>query len=229
MTTTNGNRKILDIKRWEMCCPLPVATAAGSLIASSRHYRQQQLVLINATTAYLYKPEEDGCVALPSPALAGTFGAGACAVATAVSTGSTVGAQTLTATAGTTTSITTNQNLFRDLRGYSVRIVGGPNAGETKVIASNTIGANAGITFTAASGVAFSASTVYQLLTPRFYALGAGTLAANIFKVYDFATNTWVALSQTGLPATISTDSKLVRRPLGWTRGRWRSRRAPLA
>lgn len=213
MATTNGNRKILDLKRWELCVPAPAATAAGVLISSSRHYRQQQLYLVSNTSAYLHKPEEDGWVALPSPALAGTFGAGACAAAVGVSTGATVGAQSLTATSGTTTTIGTNQTLARDLRGYSVRIVGGPNAGETKTIASNTIGANATITFTAASGSAFSASTVYQLITPRWYVLGAGTLAANIFKVYDFATNTWTSLTQTGLPATISTDSRLLSTP----------------
>lgn len=213
MTTTNGNRKILDVKRWEFLSPAPVATAAGAFIASSRHYKQRQLYVQAAGVAYLYLPEEDGYVVLASPALAGTFGAGACGVAGAWSTGTTVGATTLTATAGTTTSITTNQTLAVDLRGYSVQIVGGPNAGEIKTIASNTIGANAVITFTAASGSAFSASTTYRLGTPVWYVLNAGTLAANIFKKYDYATNTWTALQQTGLPATIGTDSKLISTP----------------
>jgi len=213
MATTNGNRKILDLKRWEMCTPAPSATAAAHFIVSSRCYRQQQLLVQSNTVAYLYHPGEDGFVQVPSPALAGTFGAGATGVGGAMSTGSTVGAQSLTATAGTTTTITTNQTLARDLRGYSVQILAGPNAGETKTIASNTIGANAVITFTAASGVAFSASTVYRIIAPRFYVLGAGTLAAGSFKVYDFPTNTWQTLTITGLPATIGTDAKLVSTP----------------
>jgi hypothetical protein len=59
MATTNGNRKILDLKRWEFCTPAPTATVAGSFIASSRHYRQQQLYVVSATVQYLYSPLED--------------------------------------------------------------------------------------------------------------------------------------------------------------------------
>lgn len=213
MATLNTNRKILDLKRWEFLSPAPVATAAGMFIVSSRHYRQQQMYVTSATVAYLYSPNEDGWTQVPSPALAGTFGAGACGVAGAWSTGNTVGAASLTATAGTTTTLTTNQPLARDLRGYKVQILAGPNAGQTFTIASNTIGSNAVITFVETAGSAHSSSSVYRLGTPTFYVLCAGTLAANIFKKYCFCTNTWTALTQTGLPATISTDSKLISTP----------------
>jgi hypothetical protein len=212
MPTTNGNRKILDLKRWEMVAPLQAATSAGAFIASSRHYRQQQLYVASNTSAWLYNPSEDGWTPLASPALAGTFGAGACGVAGAVSIGSSTGAAQLTATGGTTTTIQTNQNLQRDLRGYSVHITGGPNAGATLAIVSNTLGASATITV-AAQATAFSASTTYRLITPVWYVLGAGTTAAGSFRKYDFATNTWTTLAQAGLPATISTDSKLVSTP----------------
>jgi hypothetical protein len=212
MATTNGNRKILDTKRWEFMTPAPVATGAGMFTVSSRHYRQQQLYVTSNTVAYLYSPLEDAYTQVPSPALAGTFGAGACGVASAVSTGSTVGAASLTATGGTTSTIVTNQTLARDLRGYSVHILSGPNAGSTLTISSNTIGANATITVPT-QGSAFTASTVYRLLTPRWYVLGAGTLAAGSFRVYDFATNAWVSLSITNLPATIGTDARLLSTP----------------
>lgn len=212
MPTTVGTRKILDLKRWEFATPAPAATAAGAFIASSRHFRQQQLYVVSSTLAYLYLPEEDGFVQVPSPALAGTFGAGACGVATEWSSGSAV-AESLTATGGTTTTLVTNQTLARDLRGYSVQILTGPNAGETKVIASNTIGANATITFTAASGSAFTSANTYRLMTPTWCVLGAGTLAAGSFRKYDFATNTWTTLAITGLPATIGTDCKLISTP----------------
>jgi menaquinone-specific isochorismate synthase len=43
MATTNGNRPILDLGRTEFCAPAPIATVGGSFIASSRHFRQQQL------------------------------------------------------------------------------------------------------------------------------------------------------------------------------------------
>jgi len=213
MATTNGNRKILDLKRWEFCSLSPNASAAGAFIASSRHYKQRQLLVSSNSAAALYLPEEDGWTALTSPGLAGTFGGGASGVAGAWSTGTTVAASSLTATAGTTQSITTNQTLSVDLRGYKVHILSGPNAGETKEIASNTVGANAVITFTAASGSAFSASTVYRLCTPVWYVVGAGTLASGSFRKYDYATNTWTTLSQTGLPATLANDGKLVSTP----------------
>ena len=213
MATTNGNRKILDLKRWEFCTPSPNATAAATFIVSSRHYRQQQLHVISNTVANLYNPQEDGWIAVPSPALAGTFGAGACGVAGSFSTGATVAASSLTATAGTTTTITTNQTLARDLRGYSVYFVGGTNAGKTKTIASNTIGTNAVITFDSAEAVAFDATSQYRLKTPVFYVLGAGTLAAGSFRKYDFATNTWTTLAITGLAATIGTDGRMISTP----------------
>ena len=212
MTTTVGVRKILDLKRWEFCTPLPTATVAASFVVSSRHYRQQQLYVVSNTVAYLYQPNEDAFVQLSSPALGGTFGAGACGAAAGFSTGSTVGAASLTATGGSTSTIITNQTLARDLRGYSVQILAGPNAGVTLTIVSNTIGSNATITV-ATQASAFTASTVYRLMTPVWYVLGASTLAANIFKKYCFATNSWVTLTQTGLPATISTDSKLISTP----------------
>lgn len=214
MATTNGNRKILDLKRWEFCTPAPAVTAAAHFIVSSRHYRPQQLLVQSNTAAYLYNPLEDGWVQVPSPALAGTFGAGACGVAGSFSTGTTVAASSLTATAGTTTSITTNQTLARDMRGYSVYFVGGTNAGKLKAIASNTIGTNAVITFEgAAEATAFDATSQYRLKSPVFYVLGAGTLAAGSFRKYCWATNSWTSLAITGLPATVATDGRLMSTP----------------
>jgi hypothetical protein len=212
MPTTNGNRKILDLKRWEFCTPAPQATAAAHFVVSSRHYRQQQLLVSSNTAAHLYNPNEDGWALVPSPALAGTFGAGAAGVAGAFSTGTTVAASSLTATAGTVSTITTNQTLARDLRGFSIHILSGPNAGVTLEIQSNTIGTNAIITVPT-QGSAFSASTVYRLITPVWYVVGAGTLAAGSFRKYDFATNTWTTLANTGLPASLATDGKLVSTP----------------
>jgi len=170
------------------------------------------MLITSNTAAYMYNPSEDGWVTLPSPALAGTFGAGASGTAGPWSTGATVGVASLTATAGTTSTITTNQTLARDLRGYKVHILAGPNNGAVLDIVSNTVGTNAIITV-ATQVSAFTASTVYRLLTPRFYVVGAGTLAAASFRVYDYATNTWNTLSQTGLPATIGTDGKLIATP----------------
>jgi hypothetical protein len=214
MTTTNGNRKILDLKRWEFCTPAPAATAAGAFISSSRHYRQQQLYVVSATVQYLYNPQEDAWVQIPSGALAGTFAVGACGTATSVGPSG-------TATAGTTSTITTNLTLARDLRGYSIHITGGPNAGATLAISSNTVGTNSVITVPVQAS-AFTASTTYRLLTPRWYVLNAitaaGTTTANVFRFYDFALNTWGA-AETGATdgiapaAVIGTDGKLIATP----------------
>ena len=211
MATTNGNRKLLDLKRWEFCAPAPAATVAGSLISSSRHFRQQQMFISGVAAAAIYNPSEDGWINIPSPALpASGLAAGSAAVAGAFSTGTTVGAVSLTATAGTTSTITTNQTLARDLRGYKVHIIGGPNAGAVLDIVSNTTTASSVITV-ATQASAFSASTVYRLLTPVWFVSAAATVAAGSFRKYCYATNSWTSLAV--LPATIGTDAKLVATP----------------
>ena len=210
MPTTNGNRKILDLKRWEFCAPLPAATVAGSCISSSRHFRQQQLFLRGQNESYIYNPAEDGWVTLPAAGLAAAVGAGTCGVAGAWSTGTTTAASSLTATGGTTSTIVTNQTLARDLRGYKVHILAGPNAGAVLDIVSNTVAANATITV-ATQASAFSASTVYRLLTPVWYVGVNGSTAAASFRKYDYATNTWTTLAN--MPAAFGTDAKLVATP----------------
>lgn len=210
MTTTNGNRKILDVKRWEYMTPSPAATAAGAFISSSRHYRQQQLFVQAQTVAYLYNPNEDGWIQIPSPGLAAALAAGSCGTAGSFSTGSTPAVASLTATAGTTSTITTNQTLARDLRGYSIHILAGPNAGVTLTIVSNTIGANAVITV-ATQASAFSNATVYRLVTPVWYVANGGSTATASFRKYDFATNSWVTLAN--MPASFGTDARLMATP----------------
>jgi hypothetical protein len=210
MPTTNGNKKILDAKRPEFMAPSPTASVTGSMIASSRHFRQQQLYIPSNAAALIYNPSEDGWINIPSPALPVALGAGASAVAAAFSTGNTVGAVSLTATGGTTSTIVTNQPLARDLRGYKVHIIGGPNAGAVLTISSNTIGANATITVPV-QGAAFTASTVYRLLTPVWFVAGNGSVAAGSFRKYCFATNTWTSLAV--MPASFGTDAKLVATP----------------
>jgi hypothetical protein len=210
MPTTNGNRKILDLKRWEFLTPAPVATVAGSHIISSRHYMQQQLYIQSATVAYLYLPSEDGFVQLPSPALNPAISAGSAGTSGAISVGTAVGGTTiaagsngqslpqatinvssttgfpaqgafyidtstngrqlitytsvpsatqfggcsngsgilatnqvvsfagLLALSGNTNQIMTSQLLARNLSGYSIHIMSGPNSGSTIEIKNNT-------------------------------------------------------------------------------------------
>ena len=80
MATVNTNRKVLDLKRWEYAGNTPVATGAAMFVVSSRHFGQRQLLVTSSTVAYLMEPGTEGWVQVPSPALGGTFGAGACGV-----------------------------------------------------------------------------------------------------------------------------------------------------
>jgi len=209
MTTTVSLKKILDRKVFEMCSPLPTATAAGRFISSGRLHRQVQYYLESATVAWMYLPEEDAPIELPSPALGGTFAAGACGVCTP-------DGESGTATAGTTLTITTNLTLARDLRGYRVWISAGPNAGLWRTIAKNTIGANAVITVDSAYPVAITAASAYILYTGSWWVFNAHTAApvANQFKRYSYATNTWTALANLpAVGAAWGTDGRLIATP----------------
>lgn len=208
MTTTNTNRKILDLKRWEFVSVAPFTNAAGVSYTKSDLYKQYVFNQWTSNNAYLYSPEEDGHIQVPSLGMGGTFGAGCTTAAIPWSTGATVGAASLTATAGTTTTITTNQTLARDLNGYYVWFMGGTNAGKLKKIASNTTGTNSVITFETAEGVAFDNTSTYRLMTPRFFIVNAGTAAATTFRFYDFATNTVQSCTQN--PTNGAVDSKLI-------------------
>lgn len=207
MAIQNFNRKILDLKRWTMLTsPAPANTASGAFVVSSHLAQQRQLLMLSATLHYLYYPFEDGYIQIPSGALAGTFGAGACGTSTCVG-------PTGTATGGSIDQLFTNLSLARSLAGYQVQITQGPGAGDVRTIAYNTVGANGTITVTEPFSASPTAATSYRLLTPRWYLLNAGSLAAGSFKFYDFALNTWTTLSIAGLPATWGTDGKLVATP----------------
>ena len=204
MPTTVNLRPVLDRPQPEMCAPSPANTAAGSFVVSSNHYRQRQLLVLNATTQHLYDPAEDGYVPLPSAALPGTFGAGACGAASSVG-------PTGTATGGTSTTVITALTLATCLRGYKIHITAGPGAGETREIARSTVGANATITVTSAFSTPITSSSVFRLLTPRWYVAAAGSTAAGSFRYYDLALGTWTTLAN--LPVSLTADSRLVSTP----------------
>jgi len=357
MPTTNTNRKILDLKRWEMTTPAPVASSTASFFASSRHFRQQQLYVQGQNTAYIYNPSEDGFVQITSPALP-SYGNGASGTGVAFSLGNVIASTTiaagsngatlpqstinvasttgfplagavyvdtadrgrqlityttvvsgtqlggcsggsgtlatsptqvvsfagLVALAGTTSTIVTNQLLARDLRGYSLHVMSGPNAGATLEIQGNTTAVGAttiaagsngvalptgtinvasasgfppsgqilitisgtqqlisytGITATSFTGCtggsgtlatsqavqfgsaitlptqssAFTAATVFRLMTPAWYVFGANAVSSGSFRKYDFATNQWTSGAITNLPGTWGTDGRLTATP----------------
>lgn len=208
----NTNKKILDLKTWDMCAPSPIANPANAFIIGSDGPAQGIMYVVNATTVWLYYPLEDAWVQLASPALSGTFGAGVAGTYHFLG-------PTGTAQAGTGAGqIVTNLTILADLspklaKPFKGRITAGTGAGQDFVITGNTTGANSTVFLTAPGGAPLSTApdntSVYALYTGKFYVLSAGTLAAGSFKSYDYATATWASLSNTGLLANWISDGRM--------------------
>lgn len=211
MATTINLRKILHRPQWEPCTPTPTVNAAGAFwraLKLDAYNINCAFMMASATVCYFYDTVLDSYHQVAAPTIAPALAAGSCGRITPISI-------LRTATGGSTSTINTNLTLVRDLRGYKIRIVGpaaGTAVGQELTIISNTLGAN-GIITVATQGTAFTSSTTYQLLTPNLYVVGSGAIGASIFQRYDWAINTWTALTQTNLPATIITDASLVATP----------------
>lgn len=210
MTTTVNLRKMLHRKAWESCTSCPVATAAGSFIVNDRFDLLDGVGAVHvagASSIYMYAAKEDSWVNLPNSGIAGTFAAGACGCLRGL--GAMGGVFTQTATAGTTTTITMNRTIVKQLTGCKVRVVAGTGVGYEGTVEKSTIGANAVLTVTPANAVAFDATTQYQVYSGSLWFMNAGTAAVG-FSVYDFATNAWTSRSVTNLPTAWGTDAKLI-------------------
>lgn len=192
---------------WELAAVAPANTGAGSFVVSDKFdliNGAKAFIVLNYSAIYMYDGDVQGFIQLPNSGLTGTFGAGACGEFRALSAPG--GAFTQTATAGTTTTITTNRTIVRDCAGMRIRVIAGNGLGYDGTIASNTIGANSVITVSTPSGTAFNATTQYQIFGGSLWVQGAGASAG--FGVYDRITNTWTARAATGL--TWGTDGQLV-------------------
>ena len=211
---TNTNKKFRDLRSWEMTDPPVGASAAGVFLVASEGPDQSIMRVSSATAVQLFDPFEGGYTSLPSPALAGTFGAGSCGRYHPMG-------PTGTAQAGSgATTLVTNLTILADLRKrggryFLGRVTGGTGAGQDFRIENVTTGANATLTIAKIAGgalaTALDTTSTFVLLTGRFYILNAGLQAAGSFKYWDYATSTWSGnLTITNLPATVSTDSRLV-------------------
>lgn len=144
MTTANNLRKILHRKAWESVTSAPVATNAGAFVVNDSYNMLDRIGAVfvaGASSIYLYLASEDAWVQLPNSGIAGTFAAGACGSLRAL--GAMGGVFTQTATAGTTTTITTNRTIIKSLAGCRIRVVAGTGIGYDSTITRNTLGANA--------------------------------------------------------------------------------------
>ena len=203
---------------WDAVAPAINAHAAGMGIASdlrndiSRNPFVYQLS--SNTILNRYNAIEKCWNFVVSPALAGTFGAGAgCVFAPShaltgiISTGCTT--QSIT-TSTTITAVAPNMFANRGGSGeygFRVRITGKVSGKtEEKWIVANTGGTTptlyleSALTFTPASG------DTYEILGGRVFMLGAGTLASGSWKSFEVAANTLATKTQTNLPATVGTE-----------------------
>mgnify|MGYP000452809100 CR=1 FL=1 len=206
MATPVKFKNILHSRPWIQKSPHPSTTAYnGGHMRTSRTFDQRMYHVTGTSAMFGYNPNTDAWFTIAGPSL-GSYGSGGSMECSAIG-------PTGTATAGSTTTLTTNLTLAYDLRGYEILITGGPGAGDVRTIASNTIGTNGVITVTSAFSATITTSSTYILRTGSAYIFGGGTLAASSFRKYDYATNAFSSLSITGLPASFGTDGYLIGTP----------------
>ena len=225
MPTTLNFKDYYDLPTWRPETPPLAAGAAGMSFAwdhrNSTNGSPHLYFLRSATALDCYDPVSGEWIALLSPALAGTFGAGASAVFhSGVGPSGTIAAGATTSSVMLTTALPsavgTNQLANRgDATGFRIRIIGSASGSSGKVEERTIVANSSGTTPTLwlDSPLTFTpiAGDSYEIRSGRVYLLGAGTTAAGIWKFYDIATNSISAnLATTNLPATISTDSNMV-------------------
>lgn len=204
-----NNKRVLHRKEWQMMTPAPTASAAGGfIIKDPLGLRKTALYIASATVHHLYATDEDGWLQIPSMALAGAFGAGACGTWGCWS-------NILTANGGSTASVTTATAITSRMLGEKIRFLTGSQAGKEATITGCKIvvGGTSTITFSPALSGAVVNTDTFTTSTGRYYILNAGTVAAGIFKSFDPSTGVVTTLGTSGLPASLGTDCKLVATP----------------
>lgn len=211
-------KNVIDRQVYVQVAPVPNAHAAGMGTATDLRNDVTRnpfvYMLMSATVLNRYNILQKASEFAVSPALTGTFGAGAGSVfapslgfAGAVTAGATT---TSIPTSTTITAVGVNMlaNRGGGSYGYKIRIIGaGAGKTEERWIVGNTGGTtptfllDSALSFTPASG------DRYEVLSGRVFCLSAGVLAAGMWKSFEVATNTVSGnLSTTNLPATVNTD-----------------------
>lgn len=217
-------KKVIDRLLWAQLTPQPNAHVAAGCVSSdlrsdvSRNPFVYQLV--SATVLNRFNVVTKGANFVQSPALAGTFGAGA-AMAFAPSLGlvGTIAAGATTTKVILSTALPTavGLNMLANRGGsgdygFKLRIVD-TVAGKTeeRYIVGNTAGTTPTISLLSALTFTPTAGARYEIIAGRLLMLSAGTTAANVWRTLEVASNTLsTGLSTAGLPATIGTDSSLM-------------------
>jgi hypothetical protein len=220
----NTFKKVIDQLVWRQVNPAPNAHAAAASMASdlrsdvSRNPFVYQT--ISNTVVNRFNIVTKAWQPIASMALAGTFGAGAASafVPSLGLVGTIAAGATTTSVVISTafpTAVGTNMLANRGGSGeygFKLRIID-TVAGKTaeRYITGNTAGTTPTIQVLSGFGFTPSAGARYEIIAGRLFSLGAGTIAANIWRSYEIGANTLsTGLSTTNLPATISTDSDIM-------------------
>lgn len=220
----NTFKKVIDMLLWRQVSPSPNAHAAFVSLASdlrsglSRNPFVYQLVSNTVLNRFNVVTKAWG--GLASPALAGTFGAGA-ASAFVPSFGLVgtiaAGATTTKVTLSTALPTAVGLNMLANRGGsgeygFKIRIID-TVAGKTeeRYIVGNTAGTTPTIDVLSAFSFTPATGARYEIVAGRLFMLGAGVLASNIWRSFEVASNTLSSgLSTTNMPATVGTDSSIM-------------------
>jgi len=205
MPVTNKNIPFLHRKEWQMMCPAPIATTAGSFaITDTAEEDKYTMLVFGGGTQMLYNRDEDSWLQIQSANPTGSFGAGSCG-------GRSRWSATVTATGGSTTSVVTTAGISGLALGKTIRFLTGNNAGQQVVCTGCVINPAGTSTLQfAALPVAVASTDTFCVDTGRFWLMNAGTVATGNFRVYDLLTGTWSSPSVANLPGTWGTDGKLI-------------------
>lgn len=217
-------KKVIDRQLWAQVAPAPNAHAAAACLCQdmrndfSRNPFTYQLV--SATVLNRYNIVQKGWNFIQSPALAGTFGAGA-AMVFAPSMGLkgvlAAGATTSKVIISTAFPAAVGVNMLANRGGsgeygFKIRIVGKASGKiEERLIIGHTAGTTPTIDLSTPLTFTPALNDEYEILSGKVFMLSAGALAAGVWKSYETATNFLAsALTTTNLPATIGTDTSLI-------------------
>jgi hypothetical protein len=217
-------KKVIDRMMWDQVAPAPNAHAAAACVFAdmrsdvSRNPFVYQLV--SNTVLNRFNITTKAWNFVQSPALAGTFGAGAAgAFVPSFGLVGTIAAGATTTRVILTTALPTavGLNMLANRGGsgdygFKLRITD-TVAGKTeeRYIVGNSAGTTPTIDVLSAFSFTPATGARYEILAGRVFMLGAGTLAANIWRSLEVGSNFLsTGLTTTNLPATVATDSSIM-------------------
>lgn len=217
-------KNVIDRMEWVQVPAAPNAhSAAGCLCSDLRGDKSRNpfvYQLVSATVLNRFNIATKSWSFVQSPALAGTFGAGA-AMAFAPSFGlvGVLAAGNTTSKVVISTALPTavgvnmlaNRGGSGDF-GFKLRIIGyAAGKTEERWVVANTAGTTPTLWVDGAFSFTPAVGDRYELLGGRVFMLSAGTMAANAWRSFEVASNTLsTGLSYTNLPATVGTDSSII-------------------